>query len=180
MGFAFTLSSTIHTDKCFIVTDGTSCLEPQELWCPTGKWWHNACAVCPLSEPRGMGGIADENKAAYGSWQGSADTLSEALQGFIACTTSASSLSFSFRKANPQSCCSARCICSQALEEGRAGGSDSCSWQNFLLLTVQQQRDKSQHFLIPGKSHRILQHSENGKGGGVSLVSTSGTLSDEG
>lgn len=129
------------------------------------------CALCQSLE--GWVGlqmrINETLTAAYRSWQGSAATLSEPLQGFIACTTSANSLSFSFRKANPQSCCSARCVCSQALEEDRAGGSDSCSWQSFLLLTLQQQRDKFQHFLIPGKSHRILQHLENGKGGGVSL-----------
>lgn len=78
VGFAFTLSSTIRIDKCFIIMNGTSCLEPQEFWYPTGKRWHNVpCALCQSLEGwmRLQMKINETLTAAYRSWQSSAATL---------------------------------------------------------------------------------------------------------
>lgn len=60
----------------------------------------------------------------------------------------------------------------------REGVSDSRGLAEFLAFDSSVARDKSQHFCITRKSHKMLQHSGTVEGGGVSLKTVSDSTLD--
>lgn len=60
----------------------------------------------------------------------------------------------------------------------REGVSDSRGLAEFPAFDSSVARDKSQHFCIPRKSHKMLQRSGTGEGGGISLRTVSDSTSD--